>query len=96
MTEKDPLVRLRLGAKVLGDFWRKGYRCVSGWATSCADEPEARTHFCKAKAQWADLASSIGRCLDEESKYGVVEAMRASEFEASSTPPMVAPTKDAA
>ncbi len=80
----DPATRLRLGAAVLAKFWRRGDRCVSKWDASCLDSSEDKTDFCKAKMKWVHLASQHGRSFNIGSEYAVVEAMWASEFDASS------------
>jgi len=71
--------RLLKGCKVLGNFWRTKERCAEGWkSTECACGP--KTKFCKAKAQWVDLALQDGRML-EEGEYGVAMMMRAEEWD---------------
>ena len=80
---KDTADRLLNGAKVLGDFWRRGDRCSTKWASSCGDAVVGKPDFCKAKLKWVTLALSCGSSIDHESEYAVIEAMMISEFEAS-------------
>lgn len=71
--------RLLKGCRVLGEFWRSGERCPEGWkAVECSCEN--KTKFCKAKAQWVDLALKDGRMV-EEGDYGLVMMMKASEWD---------------
>lgn len=71
--------RLLKGCKVLGNFWRSKERCAEGWkSTECACKPKAK--FCKAKAQWVDLALQDGRML-EEGEYGTAMMMTAAEWD---------------
>jgi hypothetical protein len=67
--EQKPLSeRLLLGAKMLGNLWRRGKRCKTGWDVTPADVAtgggiaflpcpcEPKTDFCKARIQWLTLA----------------------------------------
>lgn len=78
MGEND--ARLLKGCRVLGEFWRSGERCPEGWkAVECSCEKKSK--FCKAKAQWIDLALKDGRMI-EEGEYGLIMMMKASEWDA--------------
>ena len=79
----DPATRLRLGAAVLGKFWRRGDRCASKWDAVCLDSAHDKTDFCKAKMQWVRLSSQCGGSLNVGSEYAVIEGMLASEFDVS-------------
>jgi len=71
--------RLANGARVLGKMWLDGERCPKGWkSTECECTPKSR--FCKAKAQWIDLALQDGRMI-EEGDYGLPLMMTASEWD---------------
>lgn len=70
--------RLRKGAKVLGDFWASGKRCVTGWMAHC--ECEKPTDFCKAKALWCRLAAEAKRPVDPDSVFGIIEAFTLDEI----------------
>ncbi len=70
----DPAIedRLKKGAVALGEYWRAGDRCMTGWgvtptAIAAGDDPEKaverwacscekKSRFCKAKALWFKLA----------------------------------------
>jgi hypothetical protein len=72
--------RLLKGCRVLGEFWRSKERCAEGWkAVECSCE--TKTKFCKAKAQWVDLALKDGRMV-EEGEFGLAVMMKASEWDA--------------
>lgn len=79
--EQDLPARLRNGAKLLGDLWRAGLRCASGWAPSCSCLG-GKTKFCRAKEQWALLAPLTRNFAVEDTPFGVVEAMLRPEIEA--------------
>ncbi len=79
----DSTTRLLVGAKVLGDLWRRGERCTTKWGASCSDSGGGKSNFCKAKLQWVTLALSCGSTIDHKSEYAVIESMMASEFDAS-------------
>lgn len=81
--------RLRKGAEVLGVFFRQGECCREAWnvpdtftrEAACACEPKA--NFCKAKAQWLDMATHD--TLPREvvhGEWGLVFTMLASEWDA--------------
>jgi hypothetical protein len=78
--EKSLDERLQNGARVLGDLWRSGERCARGWSVWCECSPRGK--FCRAKLLWIELATGAGREIDDESEYAVIEAMKASEFDA--------------
>lgn len=80
--------RLLKGARKLVEFWRSGQRCeTSGWSLrGCTCE--IKTTFCGAKDLWVSLMIQDPKLEErgkpnEESDYGVVEMMRATEFELS-------------
>lgn len=80
MDTPSPKDRLLTGAQKLGKLWNEGQRCTDGWASYCTCEiPKT---FCKGKELWMSLAAGEGRGLGE-GPFEVVEAMLASEFEAS-------------
>jgi len=81
--------RLLKGAKVLGDFWRAGARCTEEWSSFGASlDPsyglgcvcEAKSKFCKAKAQWVGLAKDDGR-VSAEGPFDVALMMTAEEWD---------------
>ena len=45
--------RLRKGAVFLGEIWKKGIRCESGWNAVCSCE--SPTAFCEVKTKWATI-----------------------------------------
>lgn len=76
--------RLLAGAKILGDLWRSGVKCQSGWSGICpCDE---KTDFCDAKARWIGLLVELHGGLPYELSgnegYLVLEAMTVKMFEA--------------
>ena len=76
--------RLLAGAKVLGELWRFGSQCRSGWTGICpCDE---KTDFCDAKARWLalleELHGGLPYGLSGNEGYLVLEAMTKSQFEA--------------
>lgn len=82
--------RLKRGAAILGDLWRKGIRCAEEMNVLCpeADPNKAmdcfcdpKTPFCKAKKQWLDMAAESGREL-VQGEYGLIESMGGSEWDA--------------
>ncbi len=83
MVDQSTKSRLLRGAKVLGDFWRGGERCASGWNSDCPDELEKRSKFCKANMKWIELAIEEAREIGDGEEYGIILGMRASELEAS-------------
>jgi len=86
MTEPLPInQRLYKGAEILGKFYRAGKRCMNGWAGICLDPDEAKSGFCRAKLQWLALAAgeSDRDLSGVESEFGLVEAMKLSELDAS-------------
>lgn len=94
----DPAIeeRLRKGATALGNTWRAGQRCGTGWGVTISDFPDGetsekaverwacqctpRTDFCKAKALWFRLAMIELRDL-VEGEYGVPMMMTATEWD---------------
>jgi hypothetical protein len=82
-TEAPIKVRLVTGAALLGQLWRSGVRCASGWSDVCECQP--RTKFCLSKVQWCKLKAStmeawgFGQTVEQ---FGVVQAMDVGEFEA--------------
>ena len=76
--------RLLAGAKVLGEFWREGVHCRSGWSGICpCDE---KTDFCLAKARWLcileELYDGLPYGLSGNEGYLVLEAMTVKMFNA--------------
>lgn len=87
VSEKPLNERLLEGARVLGALFRSGQKCKGGFRLVADDGApdcpcQAPTKFCKAKIQWALLALSAERDL-EEGEYGLILTMRLSELEAS-------------
>jgi hypothetical protein len=81
--------RLLKGAKVLGDFWQAGERCTEEWSSFGASlDPsyglgcvcEAKSKFCKAKAQWVSMAKDDGRGA-AEGPFDVALMMTAEEWD---------------
>jgi hypothetical protein len=76
--------RVLNGAKLLGQLWRAGERCASGWSLgkeagcSCG---EAGTKFCKARELWVSLAVIDGRD-PLEGEFALALMMKASEWDA--------------
>src|SRR5215467_4686392 len=89
-------VRLQKGATALGNTWRAGHRCATGWSIAICDlasddasekavekwacQCEPRTEFCKAKALWFRLAMIELRDL-VEGEYGIPMMMTAAEWD---------------
>jgi hypothetical protein len=87
LEERPVEERLREGAKILGQLWRKNVRCESGWRVQSdrgyPDCPcKAPGAFCRAKIQWAILALGAGRVL-EEGPFGLLATMTVSEIDLS-------------
>lgn len=83
-TNKDLPAHIRLvnGAKMLGDLWRDGLRCRGGWRAKC--DCEKSTKFCRAKLQWASMASAErGPGIFSGTPFEIIEAMTGEEFRAS-------------
>jgi hypothetical protein len=83
--------RLKRGAAMLGELWRKGIRCSEEWSVLCPDaDPtliaecfcETKTTFCHAKIQWLKLAMDSGREI-VDGEFGLILAMNGSEWDAS-------------
>jgi hypothetical protein len=83
--------RLKRGAAILGDLWRKGVHCNEEWGVLCPEEDpfkavdcfcDPKTPFCKAKKQWLDMASREGRDL-VQGPFGLMITMEGSEWDAS-------------
>lgn len=79
--ESDIKGRLLAGAKLLGELWRRGERCSLGWSMECKD-PLPRNRFCRAKLQWVRMAEDVDGRIFCPGEYAVIEAMKASEFDA--------------
>lgn len=81
---EDPVAgiseRLLNGAKLLGQLWRSGVRCGSGWSAGCLCGSPVK--FCRAKEQWMRLADKAGRTVDVASQWAFIEAMTIDELEA--------------
>jgi hypothetical protein len=91
MVELPVKERLLKGAKVLGDLWYRGVRCVDGWMILCEDMNPAKqalcncdqkTKFCSARDHWVKLAHQSGRRI-EQTEFGLLETMTGAEWEAS-------------
>lgn len=83
--------RLKRGASMLGDLWRKGVRCSEEWNVLCVESGqgkavdcfcEPKTEFCRVKKQWLDLVVDNGRELCQGA-FGLFETMGGSEWDAS-------------
>lgn len=80
--------RLLRGAEILGDLWRSGVRCKSGWASGCScKEVGGETDFCVAKQRWVALyiehaGFEVSGWLAFNEPFGVIEAMSVRQFDA--------------
>lgn len=78
--------RLVKGAEILGDYWRAGTRCKSGWRATCSCDSE-QTPFCRAKVKWIgvlrDFYKGYPSGLTGTEEYFMIEAMTLSMVEAS-------------
>lgn len=79
--------RLVNGARVLGNYWRRGVRCSAGWSMKCPCGDGA-TEFCGAKVKWVDiLRDHHGDVwpygLEGTEPFFVIDAMSRSMSEAS-------------
>jgi hypothetical protein len=74
--------RLGKGAGILGELYREGQRCLSGWSRICpCPEP---TGFCLAKKKWIGLVEEyyggMPFGLSGYEPFYVIEAMTVSQF----------------
>lgn len=83
--------RLKRGALILGDLWKKNIRCAEEFGVLCSEaDPlravdcfcEPKTPFCKAKMQWLGIAADIGREIFS-GEIGLIETMSGAEWDAS-------------
>jgi hypothetical protein len=83
--------RLKKGAFILGDLWRKNIRCSEEWSVLVLEEDittavdcfcEPKNAFCKAKKQWLTLAWTEELRLPVSGPFGVLETMKGSEWDA--------------
>ncbi len=94
----DPAIedRLKKGAVALGEYWRAGDRCMTGWGVTptaiAAGEDaekaverwacscEKKSRFCKAKALWFKLA--LMELREEcDGEYAIALMMTATEWD---------------
>ena len=94
----DPAIedRLKKGATALGQYWRAGDRCATGWGVNLsafvdgedsekaverwACSCEKKSRFCKAKALWFRLA--LMELREEcEGEFGIALMMNATEWD---------------
>lgn len=94
----DPVIegRLKKGATKIGELWREGKRCSSGWGVKEVDFQEGedtlksmerwacqcaeKTDFCKGKSTWFRLA--VTDCREViEGEHGVPFMMTAEEWD---------------
>lgn len=91
MTTKSQLPRperLKKGAAILGQLWKTPEnRCPAGWSLNeCDCVPQKK--FCVARLHWIILAIEDDRPL-EEGPFGMILAMRASEWDATGLSPKI-------
>lgn len=84
--QRNALVpRLQKGASILGQLWKSGSRCASGWRLGCSC-PEPR-EFCSAKIKWLGLLKELHGGhpygLTGEEQFYMIEAMTLSMVHAS-------------
>lgn len=86
--------RLLAGARMLGNLWRRGKRCLRAWAISDADllatvtplvfggcPCDPRTDFCKARWLWITLAVQAEQEL-ADGDHGLALSMTSAQWDA--------------
>ncbi len=77
--------RLFKGVTYLGNVWREGFRCESGWSGVCRCGSR-ETSFCRGKRRWTGiLLESHGAWpyeLTGNEEFAVIEAMTVNQFKA--------------